>query len=177
MTRLRLRASNAIFQGSNWAKQLLGQRRLAGFAIVGWLNRIIIVMKIIGIDLKAKNIIVSLIANFLLSWTILPVLIPPIRIYSLGELIEVLLWQGVGFIGWPIALLGSFLSFLFQFKLADLVTLLFILIYPSMWFLLLCVWRSKRFKRQAFVMLHFLLTISFAAIWYQVLNGYDFMIG
>ncbi len=127
--------------------------------------------------MKTKNIIVSLIANILISWTILPVLIPPMRMYTLNELFEVILWQGIGFIGWPIAFLGIFLSLFFQFKLADLGTLLLILIYPGMWFALFCVWKLKRFARQAFVLLHFLLAISFVVIWYQVLNGYDFMVG
>ncbi len=127
--------------------------------------------------MKVRKIILSLIVNFLLSWTILPLLIPPFRVYSLSELFEVLLWQGIGMIGWPLALLGSFLSFLFQFEIAELIPLLFILIYPGMWFLLLWIWKPKRFRQPAFVLLHFFLIISFAAIWFQVLNGYDFMVG
>lgn len=128
-------------------------------------------------EIEVRKIILSLIVNFLISWTLLPLLIPPFRLYSLKELFEVLLWQGIGMIGWPLALLGSFLSFLFQFEVADIVTFLLILIYPNIWLLLFGIWRSKRFTQQALVMLHFLLTISYAIIWFQVLNGYEFMVG
>ena len=124
-----------------------------------------------------RKIIFSLLANFLISWTLLPVLIPPFRIYSLWELIEVLLWQGLGLLGWPLAIGGACLSIFFQFESSNLVAFLFLLIYPSMWFLLIGVWRSKRCKVQALVVLHVLLAISFAALWFQVLNGYDFMVG
>ena len=124
-----------------------------------------------------RKIIFTLLVNFLISWTILPVLLPPFRIYSLGELFEVLLWQGLGLLGWPLALGGACLSLFFQFEISSLIALLLLLIYPSMWFLLIWVWRAKRFKVQALVGLHLLLAISFAALWFQVLNGYDFMVG
>jgi hypothetical protein len=43
------------------------------------------------IHLKTKSIIAGLIVNILLSWSILPLAFPPYRIYSLRELMEVLL--------------------------------------------------------------------------------------
>ena len=37
--------------------------------------------------------------NGLLSWTLLPLVLPPFRLYSERELLEVLLWQGMGLVG------------------------------------------------------------------------------
>jgi len=129
------------------------------------------------IHLKTKSIIAGLIVNFLLSWTILPLAIPPFRIYSFRELMEVLLWQGMGAVGWPLAILGEFAILILQGKVSDLVALLLVLIYPTMLLLLIFVLFSKRSKHWGLIVLHILFTFSFAVIWHQVLNGYDFMIG
>jgi hypothetical protein len=126
-------------------------------------------------DSKARMMIGgSIIVTALLSWTLLPFVIPPFRMYSPLELMEVLFWQGVGLIGWPLALFGGFLSLILQPQSTDLGTLLFILIYPAIWILLILVLRAKRW---ALIGLYLLLILSFAAVWYQVLNGYDFMVG
>ena len=126
---------------------------------------------------KTKSIIVGLIVNFLLSWTILPLAIPPFRIYAFRELVEVLLWQGMGAVGWPLAILGGFASLILQGKVSDLVALLLVLIYPTMLLLFIFVLFSKHSKQWMLIELHTLITFSFAVIWYKVLNGYDFMIG
>ena len=126
---------------------------------------------------KTKSIIAGLIVNLLLSWTILPLAIPPFRIYAFRELMEVLLWQVMGAVGWPLAILGGFASLILQGKVSDLVPLLLVLIYPSILLLLLFILFSKRSKQWALIVLHMLITFSFAVIWYQVINGYDFMIG
>ena len=128
-------------------------------------------------DSKTKLIIASLVVNFLLSWTIWPLTISPFRIYSFRESMEILLWQGIAVIGWPLAILGSFASLIQQENVSNLVSLLIVLIYPTMLLLLIFVLFSKRSKRWVLILLHILLTFSFAAIWYQVINGYDFMIG
>lgn len=128
-------------------------------------------------DSKTKPIIASLIVNFLLSWMILPLIIPPFRIYSFSESMETLLWQGIAVIGWPLAILGGFASLIQQENVSNLVSLLIVLIYPTMLLLLIFVLFSKRSKQWVLILLHILLTCSFAAIWYQVINGYDFMIG
>jgi hypothetical protein len=128
-----------------------------------------------AIDSKARTMIaVSIIVTALLSWTLLPFVIPPFRMYSPLELIEVLFWQGVWLIGWPLALFGGFLSLLLQPQSTDLGTLLFTLIYPAIWILFIHALRAKRW---APIGLCLLLILSFAAVWYQVLNGYDFMVG
>ncbi len=127
--------------------------------------------------MKTRTVVASLIVNFLLSWTILPVVIPPFRFYKFHELGEVLLWQGMGAFGWPLACFGAAASFLLQGKSSNLVALLFVLIYPAMLCLLLLVLCRRRAKRWELGLLHLLLTFSFAAIWYGVLNGYDFMRG
>jgi hypothetical protein len=126
---------------------------------------------------KTKSIIAGLIVNFLLSWTTLPLAIPPFRIYAFRELMEVLLWQGMGAVGWPLGILGGFASLILQGKVSDLVALILVLTYPTMLWLLVFILFSKSSKLWALIMLHMLITISFAVIWYQVINGYNFMIG
>jgi hypothetical protein len=90
---------------------------------------------------------------------------------------EVLLWQGIATIGWPVAILGGFASIFLQGNLSSMATLLIVLIYPGMLLLLIFVFFSKNSRRWMLILLHLLLTFSFVAIWFQVLNGYDFMIG
>lgn len=126
---------------------------------------------------KARTMGAALALNLLLSWLILPLVIPPSGIYSLRELIEVALWQGMGTVGWPLAVFGGCSSFLLQPTSTDLGALLFMLLYPTMVCLLVLILRSKRPKRWALILLHVALTSSFAAVWYHVLNGYDFMLG
>lgn len=119
----------------------------------------------------------SIVANFLLSWTILPFLLPPFQAYSPGDLIEVLLWQTMGMVGWPLALLGSAFSLLVQPRSTDPWSLLLLLIYPALLLLLILVLGPQRPKRWAVVLLHALIVCSFAAVWRGVLTGYDFMGG
>ena len=119
----------------------------------------------------------SILANLLFSWTILPLMIPPGGVYSFQELIEVILWQGLGAAGWPLALLGGSVNLLMQGKISDLLPLLLVLIYPISLLLLILVLLSKRPKRWALALLHLLITFSFAAVWHQIRNGYDFMRG
>jgi hypothetical protein len=124
---------------------------------------------------KKRSVGLSILINFLLSWTLLPLVIPTFRIYSLRELIEVLLWQGMGAVAWPLALIGGVANLLLQGKFSGLSSLLLILIYPIMLLLLFLVLRSKRPKPWTLILLNVLITVSFAAVWYQVLNGYEFM--
>lgn len=129
-------------------------------------------------DSKARiAIAASLVVNLLLSWTILPFLIPPLRAYPPGDLIEVILWQGMGFVGWPLALFGGVLSLVMQPQTTDLGSLLMLLVYPAIWLLLVLVLIPKRPKGWAVIALHTLLALSFAAVWYGVLGGPVFMGG
>jgi hypothetical protein len=120
---------------------------------------------------------ISLVINFLLSWTLLPFVLPPFRFYSLRELMEVLLWQGMGMVGWPLGLVGGLANLVLHRKLSDLVSLLSLSIYPMMFLLLILALYPRRPRRWALVLLHLVLTGTFAAVWYKVLNGYDFMRG
>ena len=126
---------------------------------------------------KTKTMVVSLMVNILLSWTVLPLVIPPFRMYAWRELLDVLFWQGIGVIGWPFGMLAGLANLIQRGSMSDLVTLLLVLIYPSMLLLLILVLFSKRARRWLLILLHMLLTFSFAAVWYQVLNGYNFMTG
>jgi hypothetical protein len=115
--------------------------------------------------------------NILLSWSILPFVISPFQCYSLHALFEVFLWQVAAAIGWPFAILGGLLSQLFTRGYDPLPDLLFLLVYPVMLFLLGRAVFAKSLQRWELPLLHLLIMFSFAAIWYFVLNGYDFMVG
>jgi hypothetical protein len=119
----------------------------------------------------------SIAINFLLSWLLLPFVIPPFRLYSMRELAEALLWQGMGAVGWPLGLAGGLANLLLHRRSSDLATLLFLSIYPVMLSLLFLALYPRRPKRWARGLLHLLLSFSFALVWYKVLNGYDFMKG
>jgi len=107
----------------------------------------------------------------------LPFVLPPFRVYSLRELFEVLLWQGMGLVGWPLGLLGGLANLVLHRRLPDLVSLLSLSIYPMMFLLLILALNPKRPRQWALVLLHLFLTGSFAVVWYKVLNGFDFMRG
>ena len=85
----------------------------------------------------------SLSLNVLLSWTILPFAIPPFQGYSRMELFEVLLWQGIGIVGWPLGILGALLSLSFGQGAADFGSILLMLMYPVVLFLLIRVVAAK----------------------------------
>lgn len=119
----------------------------------------------------------SLAVNVLLSWTLLPFLLPPFQGYSLSQWFEVLLWQGMGMVGWPFALLGSLLSLASGGSLSDAASLLFLLVYPVIQGLVVRIAFSKKPHRIEFVLLHVCIVLSFAVMWVSVLRGYDFMTG
>jgi hypothetical protein len=119
----------------------------------------------------------SLVINVLLSWLILPFVIPPFQGFSPTDLLEVLLWQFSAAIGWPFAILGGLLSQIFTRGYDNLLHLLFMFVYPVMLFLLGRAVFSKSLQRWELPLLHILLVLSFAVIWYYVLNGYTFMSG
>ena len=119
----------------------------------------------------------SIAVNVLLSWTILPLGIPPFRLYSLRELMEVLFWQGMGMLGWPLGLVGGLANLRLHRAATDLVSLLLLSMYPVMCLFLILSLFPKRPQWWVLALLHILLIGSFAAVWYKVLNGYDFMKG
>jgi hypothetical protein len=120
---------------------------------------------------------ISLAINFLVSWTLLPFVLPPFRVYSLRELFEVLLWQAMGAVGWPLGLVGGVANLLLHRTWTNLVGLLLLSMYPVMILCLILSLFPKRPRWWALALLHILLTGSFVAVWYKVLNGYDFMKG
>lgn len=56
-------------------------------------------------------------------------MLPPFRLYSGRELLEVLLWQGMGLVGWPVGLVGGLANLLLHRAGTDLVSLL-LAMYP-----------------------------------------------
>jgi hypothetical protein len=118
----------------------------------------------------------SLFANILFSLTILPLALSPSQGYTLADLGGVLLWQGSAAIGWPLALAGVLLSLPFGARPAGAGPLL-LLLYPAALFLLLRMAILRRARPWEVVLLNLLVTVSFAAVWYRVLHGYDFMVG
>lgn len=123
------------------------------------------------------SVAIGLGVNVLLSWGILPLLLPSTRTTTLRDLGEVVLWQTMGIIGWPLAIPGSVLSLFSQSGATGLWPLLLLLMYPAMLVLFVYVFRAKTRALWALIVLHVLITASFAAVWYTVLNGYDFMVG
>ena len=123
------------------------------------------------------HIIIPLVVNILLSWTLLPFVIPPFGGYSLSALFEVLLWQCIGMVAWPITLLGIAVSLPFGAELTRVVPLLFVFLYPAILFFLIRTMISKTIRRVDFILLHLCVFFSFVIVWYSVLHGYDFMVG
>jgi len=119
----------------------------------------------------------SLVINIFFSWMILPFAIPPFQGFSQTDLFEALLWQVIAAFGWPFAILGGLLSIIFTRGYDNLLHLLFMLVYPVMLLLLGRAVFAKHLQRWELPLLHLLLMLSFAVIWYYVLNGYDFMPG
>jgi hypothetical protein len=122
-----------------------------------------------------RTVGLSITVNGLLSWTLWPLVLPPFRLYSGRELLEVLLWQGMGLVGWPVGLVGGLANLLRHRAGTDRVSLL-LAMYPVIILLLLFSLIPKHPQWWVLAVLH-LLTGTFAAVWYKVLNGYDFMRG
>ncbi|MCU0918636.1 MAG: hypothetical protein MUC88_29375 [Planctomycetes bacterium] len=51
------------------------------------------------------------------------------------------------------------------------------LVYPAILVLAIRVLTARTFRLWRLVLLHLVLALSFAAVWWNVLNGYDFMVG
>jgi len=102
--------------------------------------------------------------------------VPPFGAYPARQVVEVLLWQAIATIGWPFAIVGAFVSILYG-TASPSASLLLTLLYPAILVLLARVFFSKRVRTWELVLLHLLLLASFAAMWYYVRNGYDFMVG
>jgi hypothetical protein len=115
--------------------------------------------------------------NLLISWTILPFAIPPFGGYSRLELFDVFLWQIIGAVGWPLAIPGWLLSFVVGRDTTQPKALLLILMYPAMLGLLMRALTTRVLRVWELALLHMILALSFAAVWYQVFAGYDFMVG
>jgi len=119
----------------------------------------------------------SLAVNILFCCTLLPFIIPPFEGHPLSKLLEVLLWQSIGMVGWPFALLGLIISIPSGARLGSVAPLLLMLMYPAIQFLLIRSAFAKTRRRVDFIILHIFVILSFGVMWYSILNGYDFMVG
>ncbi len=115
--------------------------------------------------------------NAMVSWLSLPFLLPNTRAAGLHDYGEVLLWQAIGLVGWPLALLGGFLSLVIGSSTAGWRPLLVVLMYPAMLALFAYILRTGTRGVTPVIVLHVLVTASFVAVWYGILNGFDFMVG
>jgi len=88
--------------------------------------------------------LLSLFATALLSWCLLPLAIPPFGLYPASQAIEVLLWQGMAALGWPMAIFGTMASAAFGSWPADISAVLLVLSYPTMVVLTAYVLISRR---------------------------------
>ena len=95
----------------------------------------------------------------------------------MSELGETLLWQGMGAVAWPLVFLGVILSALSGGHVPDLGSVLLTLVYPGALVLTIGVLTSPRLRPWLLVLLHLAIALSFAAVWWRVLNGYAFMVG
>ena len=127
--------------------------------------------------IQPRTVWISLVANLIFSSTILPLIIPPFGFYTPRDLLEVLLWQGMGLIGWPIGLLGGVVNLMLGGTTPEFGTFLLFFTSPMLLILLIISLRAKRSGWVALISLHILLSLTFVIIWYQVLYGYDFMLG
>jgi hypothetical protein len=120
---------------------------------------------------------ISILINVLFSWTLLPFVLPPFRSYSMRELSEVLLWQGMGLAGWPLGLAGGLMNLLLRHAGMDWAGLLLLSMYPVMTLSFVLSLFSKRPRWWVLALLHIVLAGSFALVWCNILNGYDWMKG
>ena len=124
-----------------------------------------------------KTIWISLALNILLCCTLLPLALEPDQIFTLQDLLEVILWQGLALVGWPLAIVMGVLQFIRQGIFMDTRSFLSLMIYPVGLVLLALTIFLKRGKFFSLVIFHLLLILSFVVTWYSVRSGYDFMLG
>ncbi len=116
-------------------------------------------------------------ANFILSWLVLPFLINPFGFRSISDYVSnsgmSIGIQVVALVTWPLALVMS-LIFGGVIKWVDLAWLL---MYPALTFLLIRVAVLKSHGRFDTVLLHSLIALSFGRVWHSLIYGFDFMVG
>lgn len=126
---------------------------------------------------RRLKILASLAVNSLASWCLLPLIIPPFRLYTLAELAETFYWQAVATIAWPIALLGLMVSAPFGARPSSWGSVLLLFLYPGMQGLFLSILVSKAPRLWRLLLLHLIVTLSWVAVWYAVLRGTEIMVG
>jgi len=120
---------------------------------------------------------ISLAINLLFCCTILPLTLQSGSFFSVSQLLETLLWQGLGLIAWPITLIMAFVSPLFSGNLPQLSDLLILFLYPLIEISLVMVLVLKNKKWIPLISAHIMVLISFTITWMAVFTGYNFMVG
>lgn len=126
---------------------------------------------------RLPSVLGPLVVTTLLSLTLLPLVIPPFRPPSMAEVGEVLLWQTIANIGWPVAIAGAILSLATGAVVTDPTSLALLLAYPFTYFILLRSLAARTVVVWHAVLLNALVLATYAGIWYGVGNGYSFMSG
>jgi len=86
-------------------------------------------------------------------------------------------WQVAILILWPPVIRTAIFSVLHGQIGPDLASIPLFLLYPASIVLLVRALAATKCNRWEMVLLHILITLSFDVIWYQVYNGYGFMVG
>jgi hypothetical protein len=120
------------------------------------------------------------IVNLAFSSLALPFLVMPGSSWGLGHLLEVLFWQAVGLVSWPLALSGLVATAALSPGTSAWSAMIIVIAYPLLIGLALVAVLARRpagLPWLALGLYHLLLLVSFAAVWRQVLGGYSWMVG
>jgi hypothetical protein len=133
-------------------------------------------MKITRPNPSPKIIWFSLLINSLICFVVLPRVLQPQTHISFKQFGEVLFFQFISLIGWPIPFMAGLAGLLWGGTFPGLVDLLILLIYPAgtASFVLTLILKNKWIP---LIITHILILISFLITWNSTLNGYNFMIG
>jgi len=118
--------------------------------------------------------------NLAFSLLALPFLVMPGTAWGLAHLLEVLFWQAVGLISWPLALFGLVATAALSPGTSAWSAMFMVMAYPLLIGLALVAGLARRPAGLTWLALgiyHLLLMVSFAAVWRQVLGGYSWMVG
>jgi hypothetical protein len=119
----------------------------------------------------------SLLTNIMICCSAIPFILQPNHIFDYRQLVEVLFFQVIYLIGWPVPIVIWLGEVIFYGGFPDLGDLALVLVYPVGLICLLLTIFGKNNTWIPFVFAHTLIVISFIATWSAVIFGYNFMVG